>query len=247
MTTTSTPRRNGLGQPIGDPVPDWSGARAPSRHPLPGDRVRLEPVADAHAPALYASLCGPDRAALWTYRQLPMPADLAGMTELVAAAAADPATVTFAIVPTEEGEPRGLATLMRVDPAQGSLEVGSIVYAPSLQRTRAATEAMWLLMRHVFDDLGYRRYEWKCDSLNEPSRVAARRLGFRYEGRFRQAMVYQGRNRDTDWFAVTDADWALLAPAYDAWLAPDNVDGDGRQRVALTALTARALAPDPSA
>ena len=153
--------------------------------------------------------------------------------------------MTFALVPVDgagAGKARGLATLMRVDASQGSVEVGGILYARSLQRTRAATEAMVLLMRHVFDDLGYRRYEWKCDSLNEPSRRAAARLGFRYEGRFRQAMVYQGRNRDTDWFSITDAEWRRLAPAYDAWLDAANFDADGRQRSSLSALTAAALA-----
>lgn len=231
-------RRNEHGQPVGDPVPGWTGARPPSRVSLVGESVRLEPVTADHAEALYAALGGPDDEPLWTYRLQPRPANLDEMRDLLAAAEADPSTVTFAIVPRGADRPAGLATLMRADPAQGSIEVGSIIYARSLQRTRAATEAMWLLMRHVFEDLGYRRYEWKCDSHNEPSRSAARRLGFRYEGRFRQAMVTRGRNRDTDWFAMTDGDWRRLAPAYAAWLAPGNVDADGRQRTSLTALTA---------
>ncbi len=234
------PRRNQHGQPVGDPVPGWAGARPPARVALTGESVRLEPVVAAHAEALVAALGGPGDQLLWTYRLQPMPVDLEAMRELVVAAAADPTTVTFAIVPAGAAEqPAGLATLMRVDAAQGSIEVGSILYARSLQRTRAATEAMWLLMRHVFDDLGYRRYEWKCDSLNQPSRVAARRLGFHYEGRFRQAMVTRGRNRDTDWFAMTDGDWRRLAPAYAAWLDPENFDANGRQRTSLSALTRR--------
>lgn len=231
-------RRNEHGQPVGDPVPGWAGALPPARVTLAGECVRLEPVAVAHAEALHAALCGPVDAPLWTYRLQPMPTDLDATRALVTAAETDEATVTFAILPTDSDEPAGLATLMRVDAANGSIEVGSILYARSLQRTRAATEAMWLLMRHVFDDLGYRRYEWKCDSLNEPSRAAAGRLGFRYEGRFRQAMVTRGRNRDTDWFAMTDGDWRRLAPAYAAWLAPVNFDADGRQRTSLAALTA---------
>jgi RimJ/RimL family protein N-acetyltransferase len=160
------------------------------------------------------------------------------MRAMLVAAERDPGVVTFALVPGDVGEPRGLASLMRADPQQGSVEVGSILYARSLQRTRAATEAMWLLLRHVFDDLGYRRYEWKCDSLNEPSRAAAGRLGFRFEGRFRQAMVYQGRNRDTDWFSITDVDWLRLAPAYAAWLDDANFDETGGQRRSLSALVA---------
>ncbi len=126
---------------------------------------------------------------------------------------------------------------MRIDAAAGSIEIGSIQYGDSLVRTRAATEAMYLLGRHVFEDLGYRRYEWKCDCLNEPSRAAARRLGFTYEGRFRQATVYRGRNRDTDWFSITDAEWPRLRAAYDVWLAPENFDQDGQQRRSLSALT----------
>jgi RimJ/RimL family protein N-acetyltransferase len=233
-------RRNELGQPIGDPVPGWVGAESPSRCTLTGAQVRLVPLSSTHVDELYDALCGPDDAGLWTYRPSPMPADRAGLGDLVAAAESDEPAVTFAIVPNAVESPRGMATLMRVDAAQGSIEVGSILFARSLQRTRAATEAMWLLMRHVFDDLGYRRYEWKCDSLNEPSRAAARRLGFRYEGRFRQAMVYQGRNRDTDWFSLTDDDWLCLAPAYDEWLDPANFDDRGHQQVSLSTLTRRA-------
>jgi RimJ/RimL family protein N-acetyltransferase len=240
-------RRNEHGQPIGAPVPGWSGAAPPARVSLVGASVRLDPVAVEHAEALYTALCGPDNASLWTYRPAAMPPDLSSLQAVLAAAASDPATVTFAIVPAGGEMASGLASLMRVDAAQGAVEVGAIIYAASLQRTRAATEAMWLLMRHVFDDLGYRRYEWKCDSLNEPSRVAAARLGFRYEGRFRQAMVYQGRNRDTDWFSITDDDWSRLAPAYDDWLASSNFDGAGRQRVSLGTLTARALEPPATA
>ena len=207
-----------------------------------GAEVRLEPVTSDHVPALYDALCGPEDEPLWTYRLQERPADRAELAALVAAAEHDPHTVTFALVPSEVGVARGLATLMRVDAAQGGVEVGAIVLARSLQRSRAATEAMALLAGHVFEDLGYRRYEWKCDSLNEPSRSAARRLGFTYEGTFRQAMVYKGRNRDTDWFAMTDGDWRRLRPAYDLWLNPVNFDPRGRQRVALSELTARALA-----
>ena len=141
--------------------------------------------------------------------------------------------VTFAIVPRGRG-PEGMASFMRVDPANGSVEVGAIILARTLQRTPAATEAMYLLAHHVFDALGYRRYEWKCDSCNEPSRVAAARLGFTYEGRHRNAMVYHGRNRDTDWFSITDAEWPRLRAAHEAWLDPANFDESGRQRTRLS-------------
>jgi RimJ/RimL family protein N-acetyltransferase len=126
---------------------------------------------------------------------------------------------------------------MRVDADNGVVEVGGILLARTLQRTQASTEAMYLLAHHVFDALGYRRYEWKCDSLNEPSRVAAARLGFTYEGRFRNAVVYKGRNRDTDWFSITDAEWPRIRAAHEAWLDPANFDESGGQRSSLSDLT----------
>ena len=235
-------RVNAHGQAIGDPVPGWAGALPPWRVVLQGADLRLEPVSATHVPALYDALCGPEDEPLWTYRFQDRPGSRDELATHVATAEHDPHTVTFALVPTGTGLAGGLATLMRVDAAQGSIEVGAIIFSRSLQRTRAATEAMALLAGHVFEDLGYRRYEWKCDSRNEPSRAAARRLGFAYEGRFRQAAVYKGRNRDTDWFAMTDGDWRRLRPAYDLWLNPVNFDPQGRQRVPLSELTARALA-----
>jgi RimJ/RimL family protein N-acetyltransferase len=194
---------------------------------------------------LYAALCGPDNGALWTYRLEEAPGSVAGLAAALARAEADPDAVTYAIVAPEQG-PCGLATLMRCDPEVGVVEVGSILYAPSLQRTRAATEAMVLLGRHVFEALGYRRYEWKCDSLNAPSRVAAQRLGFTYEGTFRQAVVYKGRNRDTAWFSITDDEWPALRAAYDAWLDPDNFDEGLTQRTSLSRLVAELKRPSDS-
>jgi RimJ/RimL family protein N-acetyltransferase len=230
-------RTNEHGQGVGDDVPGWQPRPRPARVALTGRTASLEPVGPEHAESLYAALCGPEDAALWTYRSQEMPADRATSDALVRALADAEDTVTFAIVPVD-GVASGHATLMRVDAERGSLEVGGIIYARSLQRTVAATEAMWLLMRHVFDDLGYRRYEWKLDHHNAPSAAAARRLGFVYEGRFRHAMVYKGRNRDTDWSAMTDDDFARLRPAYDRWLDPANFDENGRQRISLAALTA---------
>jgi len=130
----------------------------------------------------------------------------------------------------------GVASLMRIDPPAGVIEVGGINYSPRLQRKPAATEAMYLLMRRVFDELGYRRYEWKCDCLNAPSRAAAQRLGFRYEGLFRQATVYKERNRDTAWFSILDSEWQGLRAAFERWLDPANFDGDGHQRQSLASL-----------
>ena len=133
----------------------------------------------------------------------------------------------------------GVASYLRIDPGQGTIEVGYITFSPALQRTTAATEAMALMMRHALEDLGYRRYEWKCDALNAPSRAAAQRLGFTFEGIHRQARVVKGRNRDTAWFSVLDSEWPAVRAAFDAWLDPANFDADGRQRAPL-AIPARA-------
>jgi len=224
---------NEHGQPVGAAVPDWQPRPRPARVTLNGRYVALEPIDSLHADGLHAALCGPDDAALWTYRHDEMPHDREAMAGRVRLLREWAERVTLAIVPT--GSPAsGFASLVRIDAVMGSVEVGGILYARSLQRTRAATEAMFLLMRYVFDELGYRRYEWKLDSLNAPSAAAARRLGFAYEGRFHNAMVYKGRNRDTDWFAMTDADFARLRPTYDAWLDPSNFDDEGRQRRSLS-------------
>lgn len=141
-----------------------------------------------------------------------------------------------AVVNDATGTAVGVATYLRIDPPNGAIEVGHINYSPRLQRKPAATEAMYLMMRRVFDELGYRRYEWKCDSLNAPSRAAAARLGFRYEGTFLQATVYKGRNRDTAWFAITDKEWPSVKAGFERWLDPANFDADGRQRAGLAAL-----------
>jgi RimJ/RimL family protein N-acetyltransferase len=143
---------------------------------------------------------------------------------------ADP--LFYAIVDLEQGRAVGVAAYLRIEPSAGSIEVGHINYSPLLQRTPAATEAMFLMMERVFD-LGYRRYEWKCDALNEPSRTAAERLGFSYEGTFRHATVYKGRNRDTAWFSITDTEWPMLRRAFQSWLQPDNFDEQMRQRRSL--------------
>jgi len=140
------------------------------------------------------------------------------------------------VIDLATGKALGVAAYMRIEPAHGVIEVGSINYSPLLQRRPAATEAMYLMMARVFDELGYRRYEWKCDSLNAPSRAAAARLGFQYEGRFLQAIVNKGRNRDTDWFSIIDSEWPALKRAYEAWLAPENFDVEGRQRRGLADL-----------
>lgn len=226
------PNINAHDQPVGDDVPGWTPRDRPGPVILAGRYVVLEPLAASHAEPLYDALCGPDDHALWTYRPTEPPTDVAEMARLVAAHARDTESVTFALVP-EGRAAEGIATLMRIEPDHGQVEVAGVLYARSLQRTRAATEAIHLLMRHAFDDLGYRRFEWKCDSLNEPSRRAAARLGFTEEGRFRNHLVIKGRNRDTDWFSVTDAEWPAVRAAHEAWLDPANFDVDGVQREPL--------------
>ena len=147
------------------------------------------------------------------------------------AQSADP--LQFAVVDAATERASGTLSLMRIDPAHGVIEVGNVNFSPALQRTTASTEAQYLLMRHVFDDLGYRRYEWKCDSLNARSRVAAERLGFSFEGIFRQAVVYKGRSRDTAWYSVIDSEWPAVRRGFERWLHPDNMEPDGMPRASL--------------
>lgn len=233
-------RTDAHGQPIGEAV-DWTPRERPGPVTLRGAHVILEPLSPAHRDGLHAALGGPGDGSLWTYLAEEQPGSADEMGERIDRLVGAADSQTWVICTA--GEPAGMASLMRIDAANGSVEVGRIVLARRLQRTRAATEALVLLARYVFDDLGYRRYEWKCDSLNEPSRRAARRLGFVEEGRFRNALVYKGRNRDTDWFSITDAEWPRVSAAYDTWLADANVDADGVQRTSLRQLTRRDAAP----
>jgi RimJ/RimL family protein N-acetyltransferase len=230
------PEVNEFGQRVGDLVPDWSARPRPEGVTLEGRYVVVEPLAVTHAVPLLEALCGPDDRPLWTYRATEPPADLDEMTELIARTLATPDLLTFALRPVGRAA-EGIASYTRLDPATGQVEVAGVLYARSLQRTPAATEAIHLLMRYAFDELGYRRFEWKCDSLNEPSRRAAARLGFTYEGRFRHHMVTKLRNRDTDWFSVTDAEWPAVREAHERWLDPSNFDGGGVQRSSLSAAT----------
>jgi RimJ/RimL family protein N-acetyltransferase len=147
------------------------------------------------------------------------------------ASTSDPLFLT--ILENSSGQPVGYASYMRIEPAHRCIEVGSILFTPALQHTPGATEAMYLMARHVFNDLGYRRYEWKCNALNEPSRRAALRLGFTFEGIFRQHMIVKGRSRDTAWYSMLDSEWPARKASFERWLAPDNFDAQGRQRQSL--------------
>jgi RimJ/RimL family protein N-acetyltransferase len=236
-------RRNDWDQPVGDAVA-WHPRDPLVPTVLAGRWVSLEPLGPEHGSDLHDATCGADREPAWTYLPDEMPSSREEFARYVDARLANPGLASLAIVPAG-GRAAGLASWMRDDPANGVVEVGSILLGPALQRTTAATEAMWLMAAHAFER-GYRRYEWKCDALNAPSRAAALRLGFTYEGTFRRAVVYKGRNRDTAWFSVTDQEWRRLAPAYESWLAPDNFEDPdtGRgQRTSLSRLTAAALGP----
>ena len=235
MTREAGPAEPGVnqhGQPVGEPLDDWTPRPVPVPVVLTGRHVTVSGLEHDHTEALHEALATAEDDALWTYRFGERPQTRAAMETAVEGMLAHPTDVTFVLTPHERG-PEGLATLMRVDAANGVVEVGSIIVARSMQRTPASTEAMYLLAHHVFDALGYRRYEWKCDSRNEPSRQAAARLGFTYEGRFRNAVVYKGRNRDTDWFSITDEEWPRIRAAHEAWLDPANFDDRGRQRRSL--------------
>jgi RimJ/RimL family protein N-acetyltransferase len=233
---------NNLGQPIGFPLPEWTARPRPPCTAMEGRFCTVEPADPArHAHELHAAYLLDKDGRNWTYLPYgPFPRFEDYRTWFERACASDDPFV-HAIVERRSGCAVGVASLMRIDPAAGVIEVGGINYAPPLQRTPAATEAMYLLMRRVFDELGYRRYEWKCDSLNAPSRAAAQRLGFRYEGTFRQATVYKARNRDTCWFSILDSEWPALKAAFERWLEPTNFDTAGRQRQSLSHLVQLAL------
>jgi RimJ/RimL family protein N-acetyltransferase len=196
---------------------------------MQGRDTRVEPVAGKHAAALYRAYQEAPDARDWTYLFVERPQDWDEFQAYVARLAESADPLHHAIVDAASGAALGTAAFMRIEPAHGVIEVGSIAYSPALQRTRHGTEAMYLMMRRVFDELGYRRYEWKCDSLNAPSRAAAQRYGFTFEGIFRKAIVYKGRSRDTAWFSITDEEWPRVRAALEAWLAPDNFDPAGGQ------------------
>ncbi len=213
-----------------DPAP------LPERAPLQGQTVCLEPIDPAlHAADLYAaSHEEADPAVLWRYMShAPVP-DRAAFAEGLAEAARSDDPLYFAIRDLQSGRAAGVASYLRITPVHRVIEIGAIWFGPALQQTRQATEALFLMMRHALDDLGYRRLEWKCDAANAPSRRAALRLGFTFEGLFHQHMIVKGRNRDTAWYSILDGEWPAVRDRIERWLSPDNFDADGRQRRALS-------------
>jgi len=227
-------RTNELGQPVGFPVDDWQPPPLPTRCPALGRLCRIEPfVPEAHSKALYTAFAENSDNRNWTYLPYGPFDDFESFGAWARAACTDDDPLFYAVVDLAAGEAVGLASYLRINPNDGVIEVGHIHFSPLLQRTTLATEAMFLMMKRVFDELGYRRYEWKCDALNEPSRRAARRLGFSFEGVFRQLTMYKNRNRDTAWYAITDVDWPSIRSGYELWLDPDNFDIEGRQKRSL--------------
>ena len=231
-------QRTPYGQPIGFPVPGWTPRPRPPRRAIAGRFCRLEPLDPArHGPDLYAANADDD-GRMWTYLPVGPFDGEAPYREWLDAVAGGDDPLFHAVVDVAGGRAVGLASYLRIDPPNGAIEIGHLQFSPRLQRTPAATEATFLLIRRAFDELGYRRLEWKCDSCNAPSRAAAERLGFRFEGLFRQAVVYKGRNRDTAWFSIVDSEWPAVRAACERWLDASNFDPAGRQRARLADLRA---------
>lgn len=225
----------------------WTARPAPQPGRIDGGFISAEPALfPRDADALFAGIGGPGNVALWDYIPIGPFADAGALGATLTAAASDLNWQTLVFRAPGSDAVTGMASYMRIRPEHGSAEVGCVVFSPLMQRSPAATEAMYLMARHVFDDLGYRRYEWKCDNANERSKRAAGRLGFRFEGVFRQDMVMKGRNRDTAWFSMTDSDWPAVKLAMETWLAPENFAPDGAQRRRLEACRAPAPAGAPS-
>ena len=228
---------NHLNQPIGEIVVDWKEPSQPSRETMTGSYCRLEALDPArHAESLFAANALDVDDKNWTYLPYGPFADFAEYRAWMEQMCAGNDPLFYAVIDSATDEAVGVASYLRIIPASGSIEVGHLNFSPRLQRTPAATEAMYLMMARAFE-LGYRRYEWKCNALNAPSRVAALRLGLSFEGIFRQATVMKGRNRDTAWYASIDSEWPALSEAFQQWLAPTNFDEQGRQRLSLSALT----------
>ncbi|GGP23241.1 GNAT family N-acetyltransferase [Silvimonas iriomotensis] len=234
--------QNDLGQPLGEPLPGWTMPPFPPQQTLSGFGCRLEPLNPAkHGNDLWEAFSADTDGRMWTYLTVGPFARQADLDGWLQQLASKPDPQPYAIVDAETGKTHGLICYLRIAPESASIEVGWVTFSPLLQQTTLATAAQFLLMRNAFA-LGYRRYEWKCNVLNIPSHKAAERLGFTFEGIFRQATINKGRNRDTTWLSMLDKEWARLEPAYLQWLDADNFDAAGRQRVSLSALTRAALA-----
>ena len=227
-------KTNEFGQVIGEAVPGFTPGGLPTVASIEGRDTRLEKLNESHKEALYA-VYGPDTPAqMWTYLAGSSVANEVEWDDLFDRLLRDSSKFYYVILDKNTKKALGTFALMRLDTANRVVEIGSVTYLPDLQRTRIATEAQYLMARYVFEEMGYRRYEWKCDALNEPSKRAAERLGFTYEGRFRQAVVYKGRTRDTDWYSMIDQEWPKLKERFEKWLHPENFNEEGVQYYSLS-------------
>lgn len=222
-------RYNTFNQPIGDEIESFKEPNMPSIDMIEGKYSKLEHLNESHIDQLFALLCSPENDANWTYLPHEPIHDKASFTLLIEERIISKDPYFFAIVDKETHQALGIMSLLRINPKASTIEVGHIHYSSLLKRTRIATEVQYLLAQYVFETLKYRRYEWKCDSYNAPSKHAAERLGFKYEGTFRQALVYKGRNRDTNWFSIIDKEWPSIKKHYEEWLDESNFNQDGTQ------------------
>lgn len=229
---------NELGQPVGQLLEGWSPPPFPTHEPMLGRTCVLEPLdPERHAHDLYGAYAMDETGAMWTYLPVGPFADRVSFDAFILKSSKSVDPQFYAIIDLKSGKAVGFSSFMRIDPMVGCIEVGFLTFSPLMQRSTVSTEAMYLMMKRAFE-LGYRRYEWKCNACNEPSKTAALRLGFTYEGLFRQAIVVKGRNRDTAWYSIIDSEWPGLKAAFERWLDPANFDADGRQIVPLRELMA---------
>jgi len=234
---------NQQGQPIGFPIDDWQACEHPRGAQMQGRFCRLEPIdLEQHASDLFAAFSLNQDQRNWTYLPYgPFASEEELRTWIFSTCLSDDPCF-FTVIDLQTGTAVGVASYLRIEPGAGVIEVGHIHFSPSMQGKPISTEAMYLMMRQVFDAWGYRRYEWKCDALNQPSCLAAQRLGFMFEGIFRQATMYKKRNRDTSWFSILDREWPTAKAIFEAWLEPDNFDANGRQKSSLSQAMQQAMA-----
>ncbi|KAJ5439937.1 uncharacterized protein N7458_010935 [Penicillium daleae] len=224
-----------MDRPVGPPV-EVKQALPPPSTTITGRSVQLEPLTPTHIDDLYPLIGQPEQAPLWTYIPKGPFNDKASFAELITTYSNSKDPFFYAIINKTTQKPIGIFSLLRIDLTNRVIEIGFIVFSPLLQRTTAATEAVYLLAKTVFEDLGYRRFEWKCDNLNAPSKRAAVRFGFTPEGVFRQHLIVKGRNRDTAWFSILDSEWPVVKGAFEKWLDPGNFDADEKQVQSLVEL-----------
>lgn len=224
------------GSPVGPLVTGWTPRPRPQREAMIGQFCSLIPLERHHAPNLYAAYSADADGKVWTYLSVGPFVEQTDFEAWIASIEPSQDPLFFVVIDHVSGTPVGLVAYLRIDPGNGVVEVGWVTWSPLMQRSAISTEAHYLMAKRAFDELGYRRYEWKCNVLNEPSMSAARRLGFTYEGTFRQAVIVKGRNRDTAWFSMLDSEWPTIRAAFESWLAPENFDAEGRQKRRLEAI-----------